>query len=139
MEYKESIFNFEIPFKGKTILYNTYSGALSLIDRPLNQYTKESERSELAKQGFIVDVRIDERNRLIVERNRELYTTRIRYLHIELPSSLLVLFRKCLHRKAHHVQRCNLGHYRVYQNADIKIPMRRIVPIVLWWRATSGN
>lgn len=50
MEYKESIFNFEIPFKGKTILYNTYSGALSLIDRPLNQYTKESERSELAKQ-----------------------------------------------------------------------------------------
>ena len=75
MEYKESIFNFEIPFKGKTILYNTYSGALSLIDRPLNQYTKESERSELAKQGFIVDVRIDERNRLIVERNRELYTS----------------------------------------------------------------
>ena len=33
-------------------------------------------------------MRIDERNRLIVERNRELYTTRIRYLHIEIAPTM---------------------------------------------------
>ena len=88
MNYKPSVFNFEIPFDDRYILYNTYSGALSLIDRPLADSNVEEIRKELVRQGFIVDERLNETNRFLIERNREMYTSRIRYLHIEIAPTM---------------------------------------------------
>lgn len=88
MEYKESAFNLEIPFRQGHIVYNTYSGALILIDRPLREYIQTNRLDDLAKQGFVVDSRLNEVNRLVVERNRELYTSRIKYLHIEIAPTM---------------------------------------------------
>ncbi len=88
MKYKSSVFNVEIPFGEKSILYNTYSGALSLLDQPLEAAAETIGSDALAEQGFLVDARIDEVNRLVMERNRELYTQRIRHLHIEVAPTM---------------------------------------------------
>ena len=87
MNYKPSVFNVEIPFNDRYIVYNTYSGALSLLDSPLADSSKEIHE-DLVRQGFFVDKRLNETNRLLVERNRELYTSRIRYLHIEIAPTM---------------------------------------------------
>lgn len=88
MDYKESVFNLEIPFRQGHIVYNTYSGALILIKQPLHEYFQTNSLDDLVKQGFLVDSRLNEVNRLIVERNRELYTSRIKYLHIEIAPTM---------------------------------------------------
>ena len=88
MNYKYSVFNLEIPFNDRYILYNTYSGALSLLDTPLADGDEKEICEDLIRQGFFVDARINETNRLLVERNRELYTFRIRYLHIEIAPTM---------------------------------------------------
>lgn len=87
MNYKPSVFNIEIPYNDRFIIYNTYSGALSLLDSPLAD-SDEKMRENLARQGFFVDERLNETNRLLIERNRELYTSRIRFLHIEIAPTM---------------------------------------------------
>ena len=74
MDYKPSVFNLEIPYQGKKLIYNTYSGALSFIEESLESIEREDLIAALAKQGFFVDKRINEVNRVIVERKRELFT-----------------------------------------------------------------
>lgn len=88
MGYKESVFNLEIPLGQGYLLYNTCTGALALFDRPVHEAAQGPERALMIEQGFLVDERIHEVNRLIMERNRELYSTRIRYLHIEIAPTM---------------------------------------------------
>lgn len=88
MDYKPSVFNLEIPYQGKKLIYNTYSGALSFIEESLESIEREDLIAALAKQGFFVDKRINEVNRVIVERKRELFTYRIKHLHIEVAPTM---------------------------------------------------
>lgn len=85
--YKISRFNIQIPYNNQWVLYNTFTGALSILDSPIQQID-ESHYSKLVEQGFLVDDRLDELNKLEFERNRELYSSRVNHLHIEIAPTL---------------------------------------------------
>ncbi|MCR5523878.1 MAG: SPASM domain-containing protein [Clostridia bacterium] len=110
MKYKPSIFNLEIPYKNQYILYNTYSGALCILDKSLTDCINEETIGTYVKQGFFVDERLNELNRLLIERNRELYTTRVRNLHIEIAPTMKCQAHcwYCFESSCH--ERCTMSH-----------------------------
>ena len=76
---------------------------LSILDSPIQQID-ESHYSKLVEQGFLVDDRLDELNKLEFERNRELYSSRVNHLHIEIAPTLR--WRYCNESKCSRRCRC---------------------------------
>ena len=70
--YKPSIFN--IPF-GEGGLYNSYTGAIIKLPNTIEECITSNDSLELLyKQGFIVDAKMNELNRLAVRRKTAIYS-----------------------------------------------------------------
>lgn len=88
MNYKESLFNIYIPCGDKHGVYNTYSGALVVLEKPLQSYFTESTIHDLAKQGIVVDKNLDEVLKLEMERRAEILCVKPYTLHIEISPTM---------------------------------------------------
>lgn len=77
MEYKESIFNI---YLGEGYIYNSYSGAIIRINKPIIKCLSEEDCSILAEQGFVVPEKINEINKFSLERSGKIYSMHHRSL-----------------------------------------------------------
>lgn len=76
--YKPSMFNISIE---NDVLYNSYTGAIVKTSQTVNECILSGENLDLLySQGFIVDDRINELNKFLLERNTAIFSRRHRGL-----------------------------------------------------------
>lgn len=69
---KASIFNISV---SKDVIYNAYTGAIVRLSKPIGDYISSGENIDLlCEQGFVVDERINELNRFLLERNTNVFS-----------------------------------------------------------------
>lgn len=85
MEYEQSKYNIEINSQYGVVVYNTYTGALTVLDKNIECFIKEKENiEELLRQGFIVNKCLDEFNKLRFEHLSAIYSKKSDKLHVEI-------------------------------------------------------
>ena len=76
--FKPSVFNISV---GDNVIYNSYSGAILKLSQPIADCISSCDNIDLLlEQGFIVDEKVNELNKYLVERNTAIFSRRDRGL-----------------------------------------------------------
>ena len=76
--FKPSVFNISV---GDNVIYNSYSGAILKLSQPIADCISSCDNIDLLlEQGFIVDEKVNELNKYLVERNTAIFSRRHRGL-----------------------------------------------------------
>lgn len=106
-QYKSSIFNVNFHHRNYEIYYNTYSGALVALDKPLAVFLPESSKKQditqtLLEQGFFVPTSCDEVRKCLINRTEAIFGMSSMQLHYDVAPTLYCQARcfYCFENKA---------------------------------------